>query len=35
VKSQQDIKIVRYLDVKVPFTKLKGKRWWIDSNQSK
>ena len=28
-----DIKIASYLDVKVPFTKLKRRRWWIDSKQ--
>jgi len=31
VKSPLDIKIASYLDVKVPFTKLKRRRWWIDS----
>jgi len=33
MKSPLDIKITCYLDVKVPFTKLKRKRWWIDSKQ--
>ena len=33
MKSPLDIKIVSYLDVKVPFTKLKRRRWWIDSKQ--
>jgi len=33
VKSPLDIKIACYLDVKVPFTKLKRRRWWIDSNK--
>jgi len=33
VKSPLDIKIASYLDVKVPFTKLKKRRWWIDSKQ--
>jgi len=33
VKSPLDIKIANYLDVKVPFTKLKRRRWWIDSKQ--
>jgi len=28
-----DIKIASYLDVTVPFTKLKRRRWWIDSKQ--
>ena len=28
-----DIKIASYLDVKVPFKKLKRRRWWIDSKQ--
>jgi len=31
VKSPLDIKIASYLDVKVPFWKLKRRRWWIDS----
>jgi len=30
VKSPMDIKIASYLDVKVPFTKVKRRRWWID-----
>jgi len=33
VKSPLDIKIASYLDVKVPFTKLKRRRWWIYSKQ--
>jgi len=33
VKSPLDIKIACYLDVKVPFTKLKRRRLWIDSKQ--
>jgi len=33
VKSPLDIKIASYLDVKVPFTKLKRRRLWIDSKQ--
>ena len=33
MKSPLDIKIAGYLDVKVPFTKLKRRRWWIDSKQ--
>jgi len=33
VKSPLDIKIACYLDVKVPFTKFKRRRWWIDSKQ--
>jgi len=33
VKSPLDIKIASYLDVKVPFTKLKRRRRWIDSKQ--
>jgi len=33
VKSPLDIKIASYLDVKVPFTKLKRRRWRIDSKQ--
>jgi len=33
VKSPLDIKIASYLDVKVPFIKLKRRRWWIDSKQ--
>jgi len=33
VQSPLDIKIASYLDVKVPFTKLKRWRWWIDSKQ--
>jgi len=28
-----DIKIASYLDMKVPFKKLKRRRWWIDSNK--
>ena len=28
-----DIKIASYLNMKVPFTKLKRRRWWIDSKQ--
>jgi len=31
VKFPLDIKIASYLDVKVPFSKLKRRRWWIDS----
>jgi len=27
------MKITCYLDVKVPFTKLKRRRWWIDSKK--
>ena len=30
MKSPLDIKITSYLDVKVPFSKLKRRRWWID-----
>ena len=33
MKSPLDIKIARYLDVKVHFIKLKRRRWWIDSKQ--
>ena len=33
MKSPLDIKIASYLDVKVPFTKLKRRRRWIDSKQ--
>ena len=33
MKSPLDIKIASNLDVKVPFTKLKRRRWWIDSKQ--
>jgi len=33
VKSPLDIKIASYLDVNVPFTKLKRRRRWIDSKQ--
>ena len=32
-KFPLDIKIACYLDVKVPFTKLKRRRWWIDWKQ--
>ena len=35
MKSPLDIKIASYLDVKVPFTKLKRRRWWIDSKQKR
>jgi len=35
VKSPLDIKISSYLDVKVPFAKLKRRRWWIDSKQKR
>ena len=33
MKFPLDIKIASYLDVKVPFTKLKRRRWWIDSKK--
>jgi len=33
VKFSLDITITCYLDVKVPFTKFKRRRWWIDSKQ--
>jgi len=33
VKSPLDIKIASYLDVKVTFTKLKRRRWWIHSKR--
>ena len=33
MKSSLDIKIACYLDVKVPFTKLNRRRWWIASKQ--
>jgi len=33
VKSPLDIKIASFLDVKVPFTKLKRRRRWIDSKR--
>jgi len=33
VKSPLDIKIACYLDVKVPLTTLKRRRWWIDSSK--
>jgi len=35
VKSPLDIKIASYLDVKFAFTKLKRRRWWIDSKQKR
>jgi len=31
--SPLDINTTCYLDVKVPLTKLKRRRWWIDSNK--
>jgi len=34
VTSPLDIKIASYLDVKVHFTKLKRRRWWIDSKKN-
>jgi len=33
VKSSLDIKIACYIDVKIPFTKLRRRRWWIDPNK--
>ena len=33
MKSPLDIKIASYLDVKVPITKVKRRRRWIDSKQ--
>jgi len=35
VKSPLDIEIASYLDVKVPFTKLKRRSWWIDSKRKR